>query len=122
AGLRPRAQHWRSWRCLRSARFRRRCEMDLQFLLSALSNAVGSFAAGLGVVVVCCVSKKLCRAIIRWRTSKFPKGPDARRAQEELQGIVEELDAAERMQLVAQILLRPALLRREIAARVAERH
>lgn len=57
------------------------------------------------------------RAIIRWRAAKLPKGPDAERAQEELEGMIFDSGTAERFQLAISILLRPARLQREIRLR-----
>lgn len=95
--------------------------MDPQFLCSALANAIGGFAAGLGVAIVCLASKRLCRAIIRWRISRLPKGDDADRAAEELDGWAADLTAAERAELATHLLFRSAALSREIAERAAGR-
>ena len=62
--------------------------MDPQFLSSALANAIGGFAAGLAVAIVCLASRKLCRAIVCSRTSRLPQCPDADRAREEIAGLV----------------------------------
>src|ERR1700689_4163303 len=121
AARRSRAKRWRSCRCRRERRFRRGCEMDSQFLSSALANAIGGFAAGVSVAIVCLASRKLCRAIVCSRTARLPRCPDADRAREELAGFVDELHVVERAGLSAQLLLGFAALSREIAARAAER-
>ena len=93
--------------------------MDPQFLSSALANATGGLAAGLAVAIVCLASRKLCRAIVRRRTSMLPKGDDADRAAEELDGWAIDLTAAERIDLAGQLLLQAAELSEEIEQRVA---
>src|SRR5690348_8644747 len=96
--------------------------MPLQRLFEA---AFPDFIAGLGVALVCwaCAasSNSITRAIIRWRTSKFPKGPDAERATEELLAIVAELGVLDLLILASQLVVRSGALEREISIRTAER-
>ena len=92
--------------------------LDPQFPWWILSNAIGSFAAGVAVLIACTASKKLSHAIVKWRTSRLPKGPDAERVREELERMVEDLHAVGRVKL---LLLRTAALRREIVERTTER-
>jgi hypothetical protein len=74
----------------------------------------------LALALAACALKPVSRAIIRWRAAKLPKGPDAERAQEELEGILEDSNAAERAELAIQVFARPSALNREIAERAAE--
>ena len=64
-----------------------------------------------------CASKRVSRAIVRWRTSQLAKSPDAERAREELESLLLDQGAAERAMLSIDILVRTGELRREIRAR-----
>jgi hypothetical protein len=76
--------------------------------------------ACLAFATAACAHRRASRAIIRWRTSRLPAGVDAERAREELEGVLEQLNAAARARFVAGLLRSPALSQ-EIAERAEER-
>ena len=82
-----------------------------------LTVAAECFIACLALALAVSAHKPLANAIVRWRAAKLPKGPDAERAQEELEGMIFDSGTAERFQLVISILFRPARLQREIHQR-----
>ena len=90
-----------------------------------LDETLPNFVAGLCVAAICLAAgasrKAVARAIIRWRTSKLPKGPDSERATEELLAIAAELSEPERIGLNCHLTLRPGELEREILIRTVER-
>jgi hypothetical protein len=95
--------------------------LDTEFLVQLMIQTLPNLLAGIAVVLLCSACRPIACAITKWKTRKLPRGPDADRVCEELQGIIGEMKAMERTEVTLQILARPAALSREIAQRAAER-
>lgn len=65
---------------------------------------------GFALALAACAHKRVCRAIVRRRAARLPKGPDAERAREELESMLDEMTTAERLELSASLLLNSAVL------------
>jgi hypothetical protein len=93
---------------------------DPQFPWWTLANAIGSLAAGLGVLIACSGFKWIGRKLVRVRAASLPKGPHTNRATEELEGLADEMRASERIELIASLLINSRSLHRELAAMDAD--
>jgi hypothetical protein len=77
------------------------------------------FLANLLAAIVVGIVFAASRRIVRWTTSRFPKSLDADRVKEELEAMLNEMSATERVKLAASLLADSRALRQELAERAA---
>jgi hypothetical protein len=95
--------------------------MSPEFLRQLVIQTLPNLVAGILVAAICCACKPIARAIVRWRQTRLPKGPDADRAEEELDEIISSLHTTERLRHTIDILHHFEELRYEIEQMSAKR-
>jgi len=88
-------------------------KIDPQFLLSVLANFIA------GIAIPGAIS--LGRRVIEWLTSNLEDSVDIDRVKEELESTLLELESAERLKFILQLLIDRSSLRNELRDRAAER-
>jgi hypothetical protein len=83
------------------------------------SSFFSAVAAGLVVLILWAVLAGTARLIVRWRSSRLKPGPDAQRAREELESILSDVGALDRVRFAVHLILQYSKLQEEIDWRAA---